>query len=772
MSIASTDARAKAAINLKIGGLSCASCVNRVETALMRVPGVVSADVNLARESARVGVTPGRVTVDDLRKAVRKAGYDAELEAPRVPGIVSSPSAALQAAGPTRHGADHMHPDGAGRTRLLVAIALTIPVMFMAMVPDMVPALDDMIHAHIGVFRWRLIEALLATIVLFGPGRVFFKTGIPALLRGAPEMNSLVALGTFAAWSYSLAATFLPGVFPSGTAHVYFEAAAVVATLVLVGRYLEARARRQAGSAIEHLLRLAPDTATLLRDGAAIIVKLDAIVPGNVLLVRPGDRVALDGEVIDGASQVDESMLTGEPQPVRKEIGAQVFGGTVNGNGSLTIRVTKVGEDTALARIVQMVGEAQGAKLPVQALADRVTGWFVPAVMIVALVTFVVWISFGPHPALAYALVNAVAVLVVACPCAMGLATPVSVMVATGRAAQLGILFRDATALQVLRDVRLVAFDKTGTLTQGHPALTDLEVAPGFDAQRVLALIAAVEMLSEHPIAKALLEAAETQQLPVPKAAGFQATPGLGVMARVDNQAVVVGSQRYMTKLGIDISAFDRAAAQLSAAGKSPLFAAVDQHIAAILAVADPLKSSAFAAIAALKEDGLTVAMMSGDRRATAEAVGHTLGIDRVEAEVLPAGKAEAVKALQNKSGKIAFVGDGINDAPALAAADVGIAVGSGTDIAIETADVVIMRDDLRTVPAAIALSRATLRNIKQNLFWALAYNAVLIPIAAGALYSVGHLLLSPMLAAAAMAFSSLFVVGNALRLRRFRPRN
>src|SRR5579863_2984328 len=386
MSIDEPDARAKAAINLKIAGLSCASCVNRVETALKQVPGVLSADVNLVRASARVAVVPGTATVDDLAQAVKKVGYAAELEPPH------------------QHGASHMHHADASRTQLILAIALTVPVMVMSMAPEMFPALDEFVRVHIGVFAWRLVEAVLTTIVLFGPGRVFFATGIPALLRGAPEMNSLVAVGTFAAWSYSLVATFLPRAFPNGTANVYFEAAAVISTLVLLGRTLEARARRQAGAAIEHLLRLAPDTAIVLRDGAPQNMKLEAIVPGDIVLIRPGDRVPLDGEVIDGASRVDESMLTGEPQTVPKAIGAPVFGGTVNDHGSLTVRVTKVGADTVLARIVQMVSEAQGAKLPMQALADRVTAWFVPAVIGVALVTFVGWMVFGPQPALAYAL--------------------------------------------------------------------------------------------------------------------------------------------------------------------------------------------------------------------------------------------------------------------------------------------------------------------------------------------------------------------------------
>ncbi|HEY0147085.1 MAG TPA: heavy metal translocating P-type ATPase [Methylovirgula sp.] len=669
-------------VNLKIEGMSCASCVGRVEKALARVPGVVSANVNLARESARVGINAGAVATEDLTKAVEKAGYSARLEEPLIPGQTHPhhgahhDMAGMSGMGDMRHG-------GVSRNQLLLAIVLTVPVLLMAMVPDMVPAVDNYIRTNLGIFPWRVTEALLTTVVLFGPGRMFFTTGIPALLRGGPEMNSLVALGTFAAWAYSMFATFLPQVFPAGTANVYFEAAAVISTLVLLGRYLEARARGEAGAAVEHLLRLAPDSATVLRDGAPVQVKLDTIVPGDILLIRPGDRVPLDGEVIEGSSLVDESMLTGESRPVNKTVSAQVFGGTVNANGSLTVRVTKVGADTVLARIVHMVGEAQGAKLPVQALADKVTAWFVPAVIVVALLTFVAWLIFGPHPAIAYALVNMVSVLIVACPCAMGLATPVSVMVATGRSAQLGILFRDATALQTLRDVKLVAFDKTGTLTEGHPALTDIDVALGFDANHVVAVAAAVESLSEHPVGKALVAAAAARKLSLLKATDFQATPGFGVTAIVDGQKVSIGSGRFMAKLGFDISVFDTSATKLSETGKSALFVAIDQSAAAILAVADPVKASAAAAIAALKKSGVGLAMVSGDRQATADAVARTLGIDKVEAEVLPDGKVAAVKTLQSQAGKIAFVGDGINDAPALAAADVGIAVGTGTDSAI-----------------------------------------------------------------------------------------
>jgi len=738
---------ARETINFAISGMTCAFCVNRVEKALLKVPGVVAANVDLANEMAQVSFLSGAASAEMIERAVRQAGYGAQRRdiAPREAGAAP------------------------GSRSLLVSAALTLPVVIMAMGPEFSPAFDTYVRERIGLGTWRVIEGVLTSFVLFGPGLEFFVKGIPALLRGAPEMNSLVALGTFAAWAYSVLATFAPGLFPAGTAHVYFEAAAVIVTLVLLGRRLEARAKGQAGAAIESLLHLAPETAHVLRGGAPADVRLDCIVPGDILLVRPGDRIPLDGVVIEGESLVDESMLTGESQPVRKGEGASVVGGTMNMSGSLTVTVTKTGADTVLARIVRMVEQAQGAKLPIQALADRVTAWFVPAVMAAAGLTFALWLVLGPQPALSFALVNMVAVLIIACPCAMGLATPTSIMVATGRGAELGILFRQATALQNLRDVSIVAFDKTGTLTKGRPELTDVFVAPGFKQDEIVALAAAVEAHSEHVIGKALVSAARDRGLALQRATDFEATPGFGVAARVGGRSIAIGADRFMARLGCDVGSFVDVAARLSGEGKSPVFVAIDGRLAAALAIADPLKPSARAAIAALKRLGLDLVMISGDRKATAEAIGRKIGITKIEAEVLPDGKVAAVKHLRAGGRKVAFVGDGINDAPALAAADVGIAIGTGTDIAIESADVVLIGANLDCVVTAIALSRATLRNIAQNLFWALAYNVVLIPAAAGALYKVGGLLLSPMLAAAAMAFSSLFVVGNALRLKRFR---
>jgi len=543
----------------------------------------------------------------------------------------------------------------------------------------------------------------------------------------------------------------------------------VIVSLILLGRLLEARAKGRTSEAIKRLIGLQAKTARVLRDGKAEEVAIAEVRAGDLLEVRPGERLPVDGEVVEGSSFVDESMITGEPVPVEKQPGAELVGGTINQLGALTFRATRIGGDTVLAQIIRLVEQAQGSKLPIQALVDRVTLWFVPAVMLAALLTFAAWMVFGPAPALSLALVNAVAVLIIACPCAMGLATPTSIMVGTGRAAELGVLFRKGEALQLLKDARVVAVDKTGTLTRGKPELTDLIVAEGFRRGEVLARIAAVEDKSEHPIARAIVAAAEAENLALGTLERFEAVTGYGVRATVDGVRVEIGADRFMARLGLDVGLFAGDAKRLAEEGKTPLYAALDGRLAAIVAVADPLKETTPAAIRALHELGLKVAMITGDNRRTGEAIARQLGIDEVVAEVLPEGKVEAVERLKAAHGRLAYVGDGINDAPALAAADVGVAIGSGTDVAIEAADVVLMSGDLGGVPKAIALSKATIGNIRQNLFWAFAYNTALIPVAAGALYPLNGTLLSPIFAAGAMALSSVFVLGNALRLKRFR---
>ena len=611
-----------------------------------------------------------------------------------------------------------------------------------------------------------VFQFIVVTLVLAWPGRFFFKQGIPALLKGAPDMNALVAIGTGAAWTFSTIATFVPGLLPTGTRAVYFEAAAVIVTLILLGRFLEARAKGKTGEAIRRLVGLQPKTASLLRNGEPVDVPIADIVVGDVLRVRPGEKIAVDGVIIDGRSFIDESMITGEPVPTEKSSGALVTGGTVNGTGAFAFRVTQVGADTMLAQIIRMVEDAQGAKLPIQDLVNKITLWFVPIVLGLAVLTIVGWLVFGPDPALSFALVAGVSVLIVACPCAMGLATPTSIMVGTGRAAELGVLFRKGDALQALRSAQIVAFDKTGTLTQGRPEVTMVSLVDGLDEARTMGLIASVEAMSEHPIAEAIARKATAQGTALTTVEDFSAQAGFGVSGTVDGHRVLVGADRLMRREGIAIDAFASQATQIAEDGQTPFYGAIDGKLAGLIGISDPIKAETPAAIKALKEMGLQVALITGDNAKTAHAIAGKLGIETVVAEVLPDGKVAALRDLSETHGKIAFVGDGINDAPALAAADVGIAIGTGTDVAIESADVVLMSGDITGVCNAFEISRQTMRNIQQNLFWAFAYNTALIPVAAGALYVFGGPLLSPMLAAGAMALSSVFVLSNALRLR------
>ncbi len=745
---------APAAQELLIEGMTCASCVGRVERALKAVPGVQSASVNLATERASVQGSADRAA---LLAAVSKAGYSASV-------VEDSGSSEDQQA--QRH-ADELR---VLKRDLWLAAALTLPVFVLEMGAHLVPAFHHVIAASLGTRNSWLLQFVLTTLVLVFPGRRFYQKGIPALLRAAPDMNSLVAVGTLAAYGFSLVATFLPRLLPAGTVNVYYEAAAVIVTLILLGRVLEAKAKGRTSEAIKRLLKLQAKTARVRREGTVVELPLAQIASGDVIEVRPGERIAVDGEVIDGDSYVDESMISGEPVPVQKAPGSSVIGGTVNQTGALGVRATAVGGATVLAQIIRLVEQAQSAKLPIQTLVDRITLWFVPIVMGLAALTFVVWLLFGPDPALTFGLVNAVAVLIIACPCAMGLATPTSIMVGTGRGAELGVLFRKGEALQLLKEAQVVAVDKTGTLTEGRPVLTDLQLATGFQRSEVLARVAAVEDRSEHPIARAIVTAAQQENLPLPAVAVFESVTGYGVRADVEGVRVEVGADRFMQKLGLDVAMFADVAQRLGEEGKSPLYAALDGRLAAIIAVSDPIKSDTRAAIARLHGLGLKVAMITGDNRRTADAIARQLGIDEVVAEVLPEGKVDAVRRLKAAHGQLAYVGDGINDAPALAEADVGLAIGTGTDVAIEAADVVLMSGSLQGVPNAIALSKATMGNIRQNLFWAFAYNTALIPVAAGVLYPLWGILLSPVFAAGAMALSSVFVLGNALRLKRFNP--
>ena len=738
-------------IELSIEGMTCASCVGRVEKALKKVEGVQQANVNLATERAWVQGN-AQVQSSDLIQAVKKAGYTAKQIEQSV-SVQQDKKATEQ---------QQLKRD------LAISLILAVPVFILEMGSHMIPAFHMWVMDNIGTQQSWLIQFVLTTLVLIFPGRRFYQKGIPALWRLAPDMNSLVAVGTLAAYSFSLVATFIPQVLPEGTVNVYYEAAAVIVSLILLGRYFEAKAKGRTSQAIQHLVGMQAKTARVHHNGQVTEVPIAEVTTETIVEIRPGERVPVDGEVIEGQSYIDESMITGEPVPVKKQVGDQVVGGTVNQNGNLNFRATAIGESSVLAQIIRMVEQAQGSKLPIQALVDKVTMWFVPMVMLLAMLTFIVWFIFGPDPALTFSLVNAVAVLIIACPCAMGLATPTSIMVGTGRGAEMGVLFRKGEALQALQEVKVIAVDKTGTLTEGKPTLTDFYVQPGFEREQVLRIVASVEAKSEHPIALAIVQAAEQQNISLLPITTFDSVTGFGIKAGVEGQAVHIGADRYMQQLGLDVTPFKDEAAHLGQEAKTPIYVAIDQKLVAIIAVADPIKDTTYAAIAGLHQLGLKVAMITGDNRHTAQAIAAKLHIDQVIAEVLPDGKVDAIRQLQQQYGRVAFVGDGINDAPALAQADVGLAIGTGTDVAIEAADVVLMSGSLQGVPNAIALSQATIKNIRQNLFWAFFYNIALIPIAAGVLYPAFGILLSPIFAAGAMALSSVFVLGNALRLKYF----
>ncbi|UBV45286.1 heavy metal translocating P-type ATPase (plasmid) [Deinococcus taeanensis] len=747
-------------IELGVQGMTCASCVGRVERALKKVDGVLGATVNLATERASIEYLPTSVSAGQLKAAIRGAGYDVLEEQAGLSREDQEREARAQEV-------KHL------QRQVLFSAVFAVPLLLIAMIPMLVPAAEEWLmtsfgHSVMGTLNWVMLA--LALPIQFGPGRRFYRLGWTSLRHRSPDMNALVMIGTSAAFLYSLIATVAPGLFPEGTAHVYYEASGVVITLILLGKYFEAVAKGRSSEAMKKLLSLQAKTARVVRSGQEREVPTDEVLVGDLVSVRPGEKIPVDGEVVSGASFVDESMITGEPIPVSKQAGAGVVGGTINQNGALTFRATRIGADTALAQIIKLVETAQGSKPPIQGLADRVVAVFVPVVLGIAALTFLLWLLFGGPGALSFALITTVAVLIIACPCAMGLATPTSIMVGTGKAAELGVLFKGGGALEGLQDVQVVAVDKTGTLTKGRPELTDLVTAPGFDRTSVLRLVAAAEEQSEHPIARAIVDAARRDGVALQTPDAFEAVPGYGLEARVDGHLVQVGADRYMTRLGLNVGVFAAQAGRLGDEGKSPLYAAIDGTLAAVIAVADPIKEGSQAAVDALHRMGLRVAMITGDNARTARAIARQLGIDEVLAEVLPSGKSDAVGALQAKGHKVAFVGDGINDAPALAQADVGLAIGTGTDVAVETADVILMSGDLRGVPNAFALSRATLRNIRLNLFWAFAYNVVLIPVAAGVLYPAFGTLLSPVLAAAAMGFSSVFVLTNALRLRRFTP--
>jgi Cu+-exporting ATPase len=649
--------------------------------------------------------------------------------------------------------------------RTALGALLTAPVLIASMASDLFGAtwVPEILMDH-----W--VQLALIAPVMFYAGWPIHHTGWLALAHRSADMNTLIAVGTAAAFGYSLVATILPGILPSDLRDVYYETVGVIITLILLGRLLEVRAKAGTGEAIRKLIGLQPNTARVVREGVEQEVAVEQVVPGDVIAVRPGEKVPVDGELIEGRSTLDESMVTGESLPVSKEPGDTVIGATVNGTGAFRFRATGVGADTMLAQIVRLVEQAQGSKAPIQRVADRVAGYFVPAVIFIAIAAFVVWFDFGPSPQLTFALVSAVAVLIIACPCALGLATPLSIMVGTGKGAENGVLIRSAEALEAAHRLDAIVLDKTGTITRGEPALTDVVAHGGTDEEELLRLAAAAERLSEHPLARAVLAGAEERDLAVPEAGDFDSVTGQGLRAAVDGRRLLVGTRRLLGEAGIDAAPLEQAASAFEAEGKTAILVALDGVAAGVLAVADTLKPGSAEAIAALRELGLEVAMISGDNARTAEAIAAQVGIERVLAEVLPSDKAQEIRHLQDAGQLVAMVGDGINDAPALAQADVGIAIGTGTDVAIEAADVTLVSGELRGVPLALSLSGATMRNIRQNLVFAFGYNTLGIPIAAGVLYPFIGLQLSPMIAAAAMAASSLSVVGNSNRLRRWRP--
>jgi Cu+-exporting ATPase len=738
-------------LTLPVQGMHCAACVGKVEGALARVPGVESASVNLATERATVAFDPARVEVGTLQAAVAAAGY--ELAATAAP-----PGRETQ----DREQAAREREQERLRRAFLVGAVLSAPLLVGGM-PDIFPWAPAWLRNP-----W--LHLLLATPVQFWVGASFHAGFLRDLRFRTTSMATLVSLGTTAAYAFSVAVTFWPHVFHPAGAMTHYETAAVVITLVVLGRWLEARARGRTSEAIRRLVSLAPRTARLLRAGGEVDVPTAEVAVGDLIRIRPGERLPVDGALVEGASTVDESMLTGESVPVEKAPGDVVTAGTVNRTGSFVFRATRVGSETTLARIVRLVEEAQGSRAPIQRLADRVAAVFVPIVLVIAVATFLGWWWLGPEPALVCALTTAVAVLVIACPCAMGLATPTAIMVATGRGAEHGVLIRSAAALERLSEVRTVVFDKTGTLTVGRPVLTDVSVAePATSESEIIALAAAAEQGSEHPIGEALVARAKELGLALPALGAFQTVPGQGVDALATEGRVLIGSRALMDARGVEVDALHPRAIALAAEGKTVVYVALAGQALGLVAVADVLKPDAGRAVTTLRAEGREVVMLTGDHRVTALAIARQAGIERVLAEVQPEAKAREVAALQAQGRAVAMVGDGINDAPALAQADVGIAMGSGTDVAIEAADVTLMRGDLGGIVAAMDLSRRTMRVVKQNLVWAFGYNVALIPVAAGLLYPLGGGLLSPILAGAAMAFSSVSVVTNSLRLKRWR---
>lgn len=737
-------------IDLTIKGMTCAACVRRVENALAKTPGVSKASVNLSTERATVTYFPHSAKIADFITVVKDTGYDAEA-------------------------IDDAKSDDWERTdreqryqklfKKLIFSGVFTFLIFVGSLPMMLPIFGEFPQQAL----WLVLFGL-TTPVLFYPGMQFYVGAWKALKQRTADMNTLIAIGTGAAYLYSLVATFFPGFLPQNLRHVYFDTTAVIITLILFGRLLEARAKGRTSEAIKKMMGLQPKTARVIRNDEEIDVPIEDVQVGEIILVRPGEKIPVDGEVIRGSSSVDESMLTGESLPARKEPGDEVIGATMNKTGAFQFRATKVGKDTALSQIIRLVEQAQGSKAPIQRMADIVASIFVPIVIGIAIVTFIIWFAFGPSPSFIYALITFVTVLIIACPCALGLATPTSIMVGTGKGAELGILIKGGEALEVTHKIQTIVLDKTGTITVGAPAVTDIIALDSFDENDIHSMAASVEQLSEHPLGEAVVNSAKEKGIKIFQADHFKAFPGHGVEAQVNGTEIIIGNLKLMHVRGIAFDPVKDAMIKLADEGKTPMIVSFDRKIAGIIAVADPIKEDSGKAIRDLQKMGLEIVMITGDNKRTAEAVARKVGIDRVFAEVLPDEKAHQIKILQDDGKKVAMVGDGINDAPALARADIGIAIGTGTDVAIEASDITLITGNLTNVTTAIQLSRAVMKNIKQNLFGSFIYNTLGIPVAAGALYPFFGILLNPMVAALAMALSSVTVVSNALRLKQFKP--
>jgi len=743
--------------SFSVKGMHCASCVSRVEKAIKEVPGVVSASVNLANEKAVVEYMEGTEAAE-IKKAVKAAGFEAGSETQSLEDVT------VTAARETR----------ALRNRFIAAVVLGGIIMVLNMLtPD---------FSGKPYLLWAL-----ATPVQFWAGMRFYKGAWGALKHRTTDMNTLIAVGTSAAYFYSVVAVLFPGAFISGVIepHLYFDTSAMIIALILLGRFLEARAKGQTSQAVKKLIGLKPKTALVIKDGQEVEIAVDNVQIGDIILVRAGERVPVDGIIRRGYSSVDESMITGESIPVEKNVGGEVVGASMNKTGSFQFEATRVGENTTLAQVIKLVEEAQGSKAPIQRLSDIVVSYFVPTVITIAVITFVIWYFAGPPPALTFAILNFVAVLIIACPCALGLATPTAIIVGTGKGAEYGVLIRSAETLEKAKQINTVMLDKTGTLTVGEPRVTNIKTIEQYTSEDVLKLAAAAERGSEHPLGEAIVKAAKQKKLEVARADDFNVIPGYGIEARINGKKLLLGNLKLMKDRGISLNGMEKEAGRLWAMGKTVMFLGVEDQVVGFIALADTIKPKAKEALKKLHDMGIEMVIMTGDNKRTAEAIARQLGIDRVLSEVLPEHKAQEVKKMQKAGRVVAMVGDGINDAPALAQADVGIAIGTGTDIAVETGDITLIRGDLNGIATAIYLSRRTMRTIKQNLFWAFAYNVALIPVAAGILYlafrsggvptSLNFILgdygfLNPIMAAAAMALSSLTVVSNSLRLRRFKP--